>query len=244
MGYSITVEARNKGLKELMLGLMEIEFRHWDEVLGIDIPMVPSHADEGELVPARYITGVTDDVSYPSGRRSLILGFDYGAWGADGYERLYYWSVLRWMALKVGKRKRQFKMDGHELTFVDPQPYTQYDCDGEDGFWPVILKPPRQKRFLWLYCEPLGLQRDPDVLAERLGHEFIMDMRDFHPDKPFGENFTWKAEVVEHLVEGLGTIEQRKQLVRKLCWKELTEALVPIRTELVRLDTLWTELVA
>jgi len=111
-----------------MLDFLGVNYRRWSVVCGVD----PNewHGSAGEP---------TDDYSY--GKTDGSIGFDYQS-GMYGFERDYVYSVLRWMAIKVGDRKLELETDeldeGNEThTFPEPTPYYKYDCDGH--FTPILV---------------------------------------------------------------------------------------------------------
>lgn len=87
MGYSIAVHVRNVKLRDQMMALLTREYRSWPVLNGgsADDPRYASEPKDGGL-------------SYSHGR--CIIGFDYNA---SGSEREYAYSLLRWIALKVGR---------------------------------------------------------------------------------------------------------------------------------------------
>jgi hypothetical protein len=104
MGYSVAAPVRSQELFEKMYRFIAKNFRMWPEVMGE--PGWFSYASR----PLR-----TGQLSYDNGRRSI--GFDYNAYGG---EREYIFALVRWMAIKVGRRTPYAKIpfyvyDGHEV---------------------------------------------------------------------------------------------------------------------------------
>jgi hypothetical protein len=112
MGYSIATPIRSDALHTKMLAFLD---REWQPF--------PVLAGRPRNSPT-YIRGpLSGDLSYDHGKRRI--GFDYGA--VSGYEREYAFATCRWMALRVGQRKRfegldrlvpYYIYDGHEATPV------------------------------------------------------------------------------------------------------------------------------
>lgn len=113
MGYSIAIRPRSKKLQEKMIKFMEKNYK---------APHVLF--DEGDYSSSSEVP--TDDLSYDNAK--LTLGFDYSC--MPEYEHDYVFAVLRWMSLKIG-RKRKWK------NMPTSVPYIVYD-----GFeaWPVIVE--------------------------------------------------------------------------------------------------------
>lgn len=135
MGYSIAIRCKNKALQEQMISFMDENYRNWPEISGMDI-----HA----------YSNFTDELSYDSNKRAI--GFDYNACEP---ERDYIFAVVRWLALKIGK-KIKWKELGRIPFYVydgcEPVPIlTESDWKGvpdqykwarvsDMGFKPVELK--------------------------------------------------------------------------------------------------------
>jgi hypothetical protein len=88
------------------------------------------------------------DGSMSYDRAKGSLGFDYSSW-MNKFERDYVFSVLRWMAIQVGKKKILFDPD-HKLIpgLKGKQFFTVYDGD-EDC--PVVIKS-KKSSFSILKC--------------------------------------------------------------------------------------------
>ena len=118
MGYSIAIRCKNKELKEKMITFMEANYRGWSKI--------GNQQDD--------YSRFSDDLSYDSGK--MAIGFDYNACEPD---RDYIFAVCRWMALKIG-RKRRWK----ELGLI---PF--YVCDGghtADDRFPILVKDEWEKK--------------------------------------------------------------------------------------------------
>jgi hypothetical protein len=111
MGYSIMVECKYKKDKKKMLSFMENNY------------IQPPEFFKDEPFRARASRGVTDDLSY--GPTPYSIGFDYSCLNEP--ERSYVYTILRWMATKVGKTK---KFEGMET----PLHFISYDGDEDLPF--------------------------------------------------------------------------------------------------------------
>lgn len=121
MGYSLSVLPRNDQLSKRMLRFMKKNYRKWSNVLGFG----PESISTGEF---------TDNVSY--GAKKACVGFDYAS-HCHGWERAYVYCVIRWIALKIGRKQSKFKRDsGPAWKFPEPVPYIRYDGIEE---WPILL---------------------------------------------------------------------------------------------------------
>lgn len=116
MGYSIAIRPKNKKLKDRMIKFMNENFKSPEEVL---YNRQPYESEE------ECYWGPHDDLSYDHGK--LALGFNYGCSGDP--EGDYMYAALRWMALKIGKKRKWKNMP-------ESVPYMVYD--GYEAF-PVIL---------------------------------------------------------------------------------------------------------
>src|SRR5690349_4830227 len=118
MGYSIAARVKSKDKAERMIRFVAKNYRPWSSVLG-----------KGKSISA---SEVTDDLSYDSAKTAL--GFDYAS-HLNGWERIYVYSALRWICLKIGVRKRRFKSDAVTPNiFEKAVPFMVYD--GYES-WPI-----------------------------------------------------------------------------------------------------------
>jgi hypothetical protein len=126
MGYSVAVVCRSEALQKKMLRFLTKEARH------------PWQVFEKKEGPS-YFGPFSSDLSYS--HRKYQVGVDYGA--IIGSSRLYIYTMLHWVALKVGVRRRTFK-DYKVLVLPEPAPYILYD--GHEGFPVICGKTPSKLR--------------------------------------------------------------------------------------------------
>jgi uncharacterized small protein (DUF1192 family) len=100
-----------------MLAFMDQEYRSW--------PIVTGNPD-----PSCYASRPKADLSYDT-KTKVPLGIDYGS--CNSWERQYAYTIVCWMALKVGARRRTFKSG---IRLEHPAPFTVYD--GIE-IWPLIV---------------------------------------------------------------------------------------------------------
>jgi hypothetical protein len=150
MGYSIAIRCRSEQLRKRMLRFMKENFVPADKLFSsVDMAAAP---------------GVTTDMSYDEGKTGL--GFDYSAW-VQGEERAYICTVLRWMALKIGRRRTWRKR------WPEYGPLPHYVYDGYDAV-PIFLESPpkdyvktdqygcqRLSKFTRMLLRGYGRQSDP-----------------------------------------------------------------------------------
>ena len=106
MGYSIAVAARSKALRDEMLDFMSEHFREFSEVVG--------KGESHDMVPTMHL-------GYDNGK--CRIGFNYGPLMPG--EREYIFCVLKWMAIRIGKRR---KLQVFEHSDVQGSvPYYVYD---------------------------------------------------------------------------------------------------------------------
>jgi hypothetical protein len=109
MGYSVSIQARDKKLRDKAVKFFERVYRPWHAVWGTFTDHVYSSLPEA-------------NPSYqPDGLKNLI-GIDYKS-GLGGPERLYAYTLMQWLALKIGVEK--------EFPEVGTAPYLIYDCEDE-----------------------------------------------------------------------------------------------------------------
>jgi hypothetical protein len=233
MGYSISIQVSSNPLRKKLLDFMGVNYRRWSVVCGKD----PSEWSGSSRGP-------TDDISYGVDKTSI--GFDYGP--MQGFERDYIYSVLRWMAIKVGDRKLEMNTDEDEygpdepVTFSEPIPYYRYDCDSH--FTPILVVTKEQEAALlkdhrhWAVDE-WGVRVGPTSIDHQIGScsgvffgptsaHILADSKILGPaPKEDGEaRDSWMA--------------LHQAIYLKYLKPELDENIALIRQEIQRLDQLWT----
>jgi len=157
-----------------------------------------------------------DELIHSAGRHN-ILGFDYTA--AVGSEREYVFSVARWIALKVGRRRRRFR----GLALNSPVPY--WLPDGTEPH-PVLLAeewpdlPPDGPRV----CSPYGVF---------VGYRTLRELSWYHI--PDGAH-----ERISATHHGRDTDDIKEALI-EAGWEGAKSTLKLIEAHIARLDTLWAE---
>lgn len=231
MGYSLAIRIRSDGLRLKFLKFMQENFRHWSVVCGKE----PSEWHGS-------VRGPTDDISY--GKTETSIGFDYQS-GMYGFERDYIYSVIRWMALKVGDRKDQMPIEGvgsDIVTHQFPSPTPYYIYDGEKDLNPVLVTTEEQAAALpkvqrsWAVDE-WGVRIGPTAVDHRIGSctgligkhgaailEETKALGEHPPEDKAGEAEWW---------------EKRRVIYLKYLKGEMDENVDLIRQEIQRLDKLW-----
>lgn len=233
MGYSISIHVKSKPVRRKMLDFMEVNYRRWSVVCGKD-PNEWSGSSRGP----------TDDLSYGGSKTSI--GFDYGPMA--GFERDYIYSVLRWMAIKVGDRKPVMNTDEGEkgptepVTFPEPIPYYKYDCDSY--FTPILIATEEQEAALpekhrhWAVDE-WGVRVGPTGIDHQIGSCSGMF------SNPTGASILAESKMLgpapkEDGEEREAWMVKHRQVYLKYLKDEINENIALIRQEIQRLDQLWT----
>lgn len=155
MGYSIATPIRSDALHTKMLAFLD---REWQPF--------PVLAGRPRNSPT-YIRGpLSGDLSYDHGKRRI--GFDYGP--VSGYEREYAFATCRWMALRVGQRKRFDGLDGLVPYYVyDGYENTPVLIESE---WPKSVK----KKYSVSDEYGLRLHENLDILTFRAVNVDAVDL--------------------------------------------------------------------
>ncbi len=206
---------------------MKKNFRHWE----------PDPED-------RFIGDPTDNLSYSHSKKQI--GFDYNSSWGDGMERVYYFAVLRWVALRVGSRSRKIKREDSDiLTFKKPVPFIIYD-----GYerWPVLEEKPSNKKLIQYWTDEFGLKQDLESLlglyVSNLYHEKILIGSAEHKALPPEALKILGRKVKSKNVMGICdmpdiTNQETFLLVKTLCKEEIDEEIKKISNELRRLNDKW-----
>jgi len=217
MGYSIGIRPRSKKLRDKLLTFMRAHYRSWP---------VLSTGKEGDC----YAGAPTDDPSYDHGK--FILGLDYGV--CSGWEREYAFTLVRWMALRIGTNRRAFSNGIH---LEVPTPFMVYD-----GYetWPILVGTKTENRrrpakLHWCCTDDLGIHNGPNALADLVQHEmfshknhtkaFKKAIAKVGPCPEKGDRFAWKNRL--------------NNAYLPFVQPELDRHLGFIRDELKRLTSLW-----
>ena len=233
MGYSISIHVKSSALRQKMLDFMEANYHRWSVVCGKD----PSEWSGSSRGP-------TDDISY--GKTETSIGFDYGP--MHGFERDYIYSVLRWMAIKVGDRKPVMHTDEdgngptEPVTFPEPIPYYKYDCDSY--FTPILVVTEEQEAALpkdhhhWAVDE-WGVRVGPTSIDHQIGSCSGVFFG------PTSANILAESKILGPAPKEDGEARDswmalHQAIYLKYLKPELDENIALIRQEIQRLDQLWT----
>jgi hypothetical protein len=140
MGYSIHVVARSLKLKDEMLEFMQRNLVTWDKLVGTKYRYTSEVLEGGPLL-----------INNP-----LALGIRYGA--VMGLERDYAYIVVRWMALKIGRKCTNFGPENHR-SFKAPWPVSYYVYDDYERT-PVALRKVECGRE-WRVVDKYGMHKNP-----------------------------------------------------------------------------------
>lgn len=226
MGYSIAIRTRSPKLQQKMLRFMKANYRNWPTV-------------EGRPEGNAYAGEPSDDISYDKSKS--LIGLDYGA--VSGWERVYAYTITRWMALKVGGLRATFPNVTPSRT-SKPVPYMVYD--GYEA-WPILLADtPAQlkqipKPYRWCTYTSLGMHAD---VVEYVRGELVIDLaedttrmfNEVHaklgpkPEGPPSPRYDAKFEA---------WVDRRHRLMLPYCRKKLRPAVKVLKDEMQRLDDLW-----
>jgi hypothetical protein len=132
MGYSASTPMKSAKARDEMLAFLAEHYRPWhviqppkDVLADFDFGWVPEEWDWTTEIVAG------DGIDY-NGSKTKI-GFNFG--NSSGLLGHYGFSLLRWVALKAGKRRKVSKKEFGDLGGVVP--VFQYDCDPA---WPVLVR--------------------------------------------------------------------------------------------------------
>ena len=230
MGYSISIQVSSIKIRKRMLHFMEQNFRRWCTVCG-------SKPDEWQ----GSASNPTDDIF----NRPKAIGFHYQS-GMYGFERDYIYSVLRWMAIKVGVRRSKMKTDetdeGEEVaTFPEPVPY--YNYDGDPTFTPILVVTEEQATALtknqrhWAVDE-WGIRIGSTVVDSQI-------MSCIGISGPNGPDILTESKALgeppkEDGKEREAWFDRRRVVYLKYLKPEIDTNIEQIRQEIRRLDQLWT----
>lgn len=205
-GYSISVPAKSHKLKEQMRAFLREEYRPW-----------PTVVEDEELAAGFAGPLMDDELSHTAGR--CIVGFDYGQ--VAGPEREYHYSLMRWVALKIGKHRSRFRSP--HVVLSTGVPYVMFDASET---WPVLLEglwpaPPDNVR--GHLCDSLGMRMDLDSIAQELAWYHIPDG-------------TYERITATHQGRSISDIETA---LVEAGFDGAHRTLRVIRSQLARLDALW-----
>jgi len=237
MGYTISIPIKSKKIRVKFFKFMEKNFRHWSIITG-------KNPDEwqGSGGPP------TDEVW----ERPTSIGFDYQS-GMCGFERDYLYSVIRWMAIKVGDRLPEMKTDetddDHEVsvTFPQPVPYYNYDCEPFEN--PVLVVsenqiPTLDKNSRQWAVDEWGIRIGPTAIDHQIMSASEIMLKDgfLFNESPINE-MTEKVKALgqkpSNPDEEEAWWERRKTIQLKYLKPTIDENLTLIRKEIQRLGQLW-----
>lgn len=229
MGYTISIPIKSKKLRIKFFKFMERNYRRWSVVTGKD----PNEWHGSSGPP-------TDEVF----ERPTSIGFDYQS-GMGGFERDYLYSVIRWMAIKVGDRLTEMDTDDQPevlVSFPQPIPHYNYDCDPFET--PVLVVTEEQEATL----DKKHRHWAVDEWGLRIGSTAVD-----HQIMSASESILFKDRPLKELVEKIETLgqkpknpdkveawwEQRRAIQLKYLKSDIDDNITLIRKEIRRLDQLW-----
>lgn len=228
MGYSIAARARNQKLRVKMVEFMGKNWRKWSDVLG-----------KGESISSR--PGLEDEGGKLDYDRSKdAVGFDYAS-HCHGWERCFIYCEIRWVAIKIGKRKTKFsKDDVTPNVFPEPVPFMVYD-----GYqsWPILvvknlkeaMKLPKGNR--WCATDSLGVYIGPE--ANSILTTYASRIYGTPLYAAFNKELGKLGERPKEPKAFEEWMERYEALKVKHMRGEIDEVLPIIRKEVARLDKLW-----
>jgi len=243
MGYSLAIRVRSDQLRPKFLKFLQTNFRRWSVVCGKD----PSEWHGSA-------SGPTDDISY--GKTETSIGFDYQS-GMYGFERDYIYSVIRWMALKVGDRKTKMRVDvpdGGSVVHRFPEPTPYYIYDGEPDLNPLLVVTEEQAAALpkdqcqWAIDE-WGVRIGPTAVDHRIGScsglfgvsrkGIIAEIGAVNHKEIIAEIEAIGSNPPEDKSGEEAWWARRREIYLKYLKPEIDENVDLIRQEIQRLDKLW-----
>ena len=199
MSHLVSVAIKNVATKERLLEFLGAVYRPWFEVL-----------DDGES---------ESEFSAPSSiqDKPTHIGFEYE--DRVSPEWAYNYAVIRWIALRAGRRRKQFK----QYTLSEPVPYLTHWSDEGSQTIPVILEGTCQSSALRnLVSDQYGI-----IVNDRTARDLAW--------YNIPEDIYGRISIL-HLGEPSSNI--REALIRSGVEKAKV-ILQFIRAEVARLDTLW-----
>ena len=195
MGCSVNVSARSRSLKDRMASFVSDVYRPWTDI------------DEDG-----------DDTQFdgPLHRGKLGIGFDYTA--GSGSEWEYSFAFMRWVALKIGRRRCHF--EGH--TFKVPVPYITDSTRVRPVLIDEVWSESSPEPYKCCVVDQFGLLTCPHPARDLAWHHI--------PEGTYERiSATYQGKSTEDIQEALiqSGIERARVVLQY------------IRAEIARLDVLW-----
>lgn len=194
MSYTITVKCQNKGIRDEVYAFLQDEPSPW-----------------GPLKSSRWIK-----------RRGLEVGFWYTTF--MGWEREYIYTVIRWLALKVGVRDIIFGPDGEPSSDGSGEKYPYYLYDG--SLTPLVLNPPEPSSEA-IYVDTLGIEINDEYWTD------LVLMQTLDSSDPL-----WERKIAKYLKEKTTSGDYRKMVLGHEPFQERARANLNIlRETMQKLDS-------
>lgn len=200
MSYSISVSAKNERLRDEMYEFLQRNYKPWFEVLCED--------EDLDSFIGPFIDG---DLG---GEGSCRIGFEYEP--GDLAEREYHFTLMRWVARHVGKRRSRFRSEGPLPQSV---PFLQFSRDSLPIFF---LEEWTDGKCPGPLIDRLGMRIDDRVVREMAW----LCLPDGTFEKVTATHFGRPPEDVQEAIIAEG-IEAAHEYISV------------VRSQLARLDTLW-----
>lgn len=163
MGYHLSLFATTQNNADRMHRFLETTALEWEFVAkAAGLPQeYYGSAGGNENLPPTLMHRV-----YREGKTEVQISYSSGL---GGWERVYFFTLIRWAAIRVGRSRRKFQHEhgkSPSLQFDDPIPYWVYDGD-TDNADPIIVcdnwtEAKRWKKVYRYYTvDHLGVRLDP-----------------------------------------------------------------------------------
>jgi hypothetical protein len=231
MGASISTLVANGRVHARMLDFLGTNWREYGK-LGID--NIPTRLDgNGKTV---------FDYSGSCGQYANGIGTEYYG-HLYGWERLYTTAVLRWVAVKIGRKRLRFSREvlGSE-TISAPAPYLIYDSE---EYWPIFVTTFKeavglpQKLRQWSY-DRLGCYHGPETsesVVQAAKEHYLWHNKARY--EAFQKDVKTLGPKPDESVAHRAWLDKIDVLAAKHCKPEIERVLPILRAELERLDDLW-----
>jgi len=233
MGASFATRVASEPARERMLAFLDENYRPWNAVVG-----TPE-------VGAVHLDGRGREVfDYREGRgKKCSIGTEYYA-HLHGWESKYVSSLIRWVALKIGRTRTRFSREINGKTpILKPVPFIVYDSE---EFWPILVtslsgafKIPKQRR--WCAADRLGCYVSVEVNESLTMASFdtwiTTDSRAYEAYKH--EVDTVLGPLPNTSEERMRWLDRQTAIKIKHATPDCDRQLPIIRAELQRLNDLW-----
>lgn len=241
MGYTISTSAKSAELADRMHVFLKTHALYWELIVkAAGLPERFAFESASPNSPEGFLLGV-----WREGKTTIELSYST----ISGWDRVYLFTLIRWVAIRIGRERRKFQQDFgrvQALRLKESAPYWVYDGQTDDAT-PILVCPNWTDAQRWgrryrpfttdEYGVRLGLKNETYVAAAK--DHWIMWPEDRPPSPEIQKYMSVRAPENMTKAEYKAYYRERDQEGALLFADDIRAAVKALREYLITLDEDW-----